>query len=194
MIGRIQIIRHEAVPKCGCYERCSMRMRILVIGAMLAVSPMAARAAATCDDFKAAMIEDAAQHQAPPPTFRLEHVNSADANNQFFSNTMFDDARAAMSCWHGEVETFAADANSAEPMSVLHTMLLAGIGLHGYGLEWRQALQVRDQVVSLAKASDRQVSEVHVAGGKVSLVISIVGPPREGNPVGVPTFQIDTDR
>ena len=99
-----------------------------------------------------------------------------------------------MSCWHGEVETFAADANSAEPMSVLHTMLLAGIGLHGYGLEWRQALQVRDQLVSLAKASDRQVSEVHVAGGKVSLVISIVGPPREGNPVGVPTFQIDTDR
>ena len=163
-----------------------MRMRILVIGAMLAVSPMAARAAATCDDFKAAMIEDAAQHQAPPPTFRLEHVNSADANNQFFSNTMFDDARAAMSCWHGEVETFAADANSAEPMSVLHTMLLAGIGLHGYGLEWRQALQVRDQLVSLAKASDRQVSEVHVAGGKVSLVISIVGPPRDGNLVGVP--------
>ena len=48
--------------------------------------------------------------------------------------------------------------------------------------------------VSLAKASDRQVSEVHVAGGKVSLVISIVGPPREGNLVGVPTFQIDTDR
>ena len=61
MIGRIQIIRHEAVPKCGSYERCSMRMRILVIGAMLAVSPMAARAAATCDEFKAAMIEDAKQ-------------------------------------------------------------------------------------------------------------------------------------
>jgi hypothetical protein len=203
-----------------------MRKRILVIGAMLALSPMAARAAATCDEFEAAMTEGAAKYKAPPPTFRLEHVNSADANNQFFSITMFgaakykappptfrlehvnsadannqffsitmfEDARAAMSCWHGEVETFAADGNSTEPMSILHTMLLAGIGLHSYGLEWRQAFQVRDQLVSLAKASDRQASEVHVAGAKVSLVISIVGSPREGTPVGVPTFQIDTDR
>ncbi len=64
-------------------------------------------------------------------------------------------------------------------------MLLAGMALHGYGLEWRQALKMRDQLVSLAKASDRQMSEVHVEGGKVSLVISVVG---------VPSFQIDTDR
>ena len=152
-----------------------MRIRILVIGALLALSPMAARAAATCDEFKAAMIEDAKQHQAPPPKFRLEHVNSADANNQFFSITMFDDARAAMSCWHGEVETFAADANSAEPMSILHTMLLAGIGLHCYGLEWRQALQVRDQLVSLAKASDRQVSEVLSLAVKCRLSSALSG-------------------
>jgi hypothetical protein len=61
-----------------------MRIQTLVIGAMLVLSPVAAQAAATCDEFKAAMIEDAKHHEVPPPTFRLEHVNEADANIQYF--------------------------------------------------------------------------------------------------------------
>jgi len=157
----------------------------LIVGGTLVLSPTAVKSAATCDQFKAAMIEGAAQYHEPAPQFRLAHVNSADPNIQYFTIVMFDDARAMLSCWHGEVGTFAADANSTEPMSVLHTMLLAGMGLHGYGLEWRQALEMRDHLVSLAKASDRQMSEIHVEGGKASLVISIVG---------VPSFEIDTDR
>jgi hypothetical protein len=90
-----------------------------------------------------------------------------------------------MSCRYGQVGTFAADANSADPASILHTMLLIAMGLHGYGLEWRAALKMRDQLVGSAKASDRQMSEVHIEGGKISLVISVAG---------VPSFQIDTDR
>jgi hypothetical protein len=159
--------------------------KLLIVSAILGLSPTAVEAAATCDQFKAAMIEGAAQYHEPPPQFRLAHVNSADPNIQYFAIAMFDDARAMLSCWYGEVGTFAVDANNTEPTSVLHTMLLAGMGLHGYGLEWRQALEVRDQLVSLAKASDRQMSEVHVEGGKVSLVISVAG---------VPSFQIDSDQ
>jgi hypothetical protein len=159
-------------------------IRILIVSAILALSPTAVNATANCDQFKAAMSEGAAEYQAPFPKIRLEHVDSADANIQYFTISMFDDARAMMSCSYGKVETFAADASSTVPMSILHTMLLAGMALHGYGLEWRQALKVRDQLVSLAKASDRQMSEVHVEGGKASLVISVVG---------VPSFQVDTD-
>jgi hypothetical protein len=156
----------------------------LIVNAISGLSPTAVKAATSCDQFKAAMSEGAAEYQAPLPKFWLEHVNSADANIQYFTISMFDDARAMMACSYGEVETFAADANGTSPTSIVHTMLLAAMALHGYGLEWRQALKMRDQLVSLAKASDRQMSEVHVEGGKASLVISVVG---------VPSFQIDTD-
>jgi hypothetical protein len=97
---------------------------------------------------------------------------------------MFDDVRAMVSCWSGDVGYFMANADTTEPTSIRHTILLAGIGLHGYGLEWEPALELRDQLVSLAKASDTQTAEVHVEGGKVSLVISIVG---------APSFEINSD-
>jgi hypothetical protein len=160
-----------------------MRIRMFVIGAMLALSPIAAWAAATCDDFKAAMIEGARQHQAPPPTFRFAHVNSADDNIQYFRITMFDDVRATVSCWYGDVGSFMVIVKTAEPVAAQHAMLMAGIGLHGYGLESRPAFQLRDQLVSLAKASDRQWSEVHIDGGKASLVIGDRS-----------SFEIDSDR
>jgi hypothetical protein len=115
----------------------------------------------------------------------LDHVNPADANSQFFSVTMFDDARAMISCSNGMVETFAADATSDARKSINHTMLLAGLALHGFGLELRQARETRDQLVSLARASDRQMSEVQIEGGRVSLVISVAG---------VPSFEIKSDR
>jgi hypothetical protein len=154
-------------------------IRKLIIAAILLMSPITARAAVSCDQFKAAISEGAAAYKMPTPKFDLART---DGNIQYFSITIFDDARALLSCWYGLVGTFAVDANSTEPVSILHTMLLAGIGLHGYGLDWRQALKTRDQLVETAKASDRQMSEVHVDGGKVSLVISVAG---------VPSFQID---
>jgi hypothetical protein len=162
-------------------------MRIIrepIIVAILALSPMAASAAVNCDRFKVAISEGAAQYQVPAPKFRLEEVNSADANNQFFSILMFDDARAMFLCSHDEVETFAVEAKSAASISVVHAMLLAGMGFHGYGLEWRQALIMRDRLVSLAKSSEAQMSGVRIEGGKASLGISVAG---------VPSFQIETD-
>jgi hypothetical protein len=98
---------------------------------------------------------------------------------------VFDDVRTMMSRWHGEVETFTASAKSIQKMTVLHTILLAGAALHGIALEWRDALEMRDQLVSLTKASDRQTSETQIDGAKVSLAISIAG---------MPNFQIEAER
>ena len=79
--------------------------------AILAVSPLAVSAAVNCDRSKVAIGEGAAQYEVPAPKFKLEDVNSADANNQFFSILMFDEVRAMFLCSHGEADTFAAEAN-----------------------------------------------------------------------------------
>lgn len=159
--------------------------RTLIAGAVLALSPMAVRAAASCDQFKAAMVEAAAKYRAPIPKFQQEQLNSADANIQYFTISMFDDAHAVMSCRDGEADTFAADADSNGQTSILHTMLLAAMGLHGYGLEWRPALKMRDQLFRSAKTSNRQAAKVHLAGGEASLIISAAG---------APSFRIDTEQ
>jgi hypothetical protein len=122
--------------------------------------------------------------QVPAPKFELVHVNEADANIRYWSITMFGDVRSVMSCWYGWVGTFAADANDSE-MSSVHLSLLMGIGLYSYGMEWREALGLRDQLVRAAKASDLQTARFPVEGGEASLVISVAG---------VPSFQIDTEK
>jgi hypothetical protein len=160
-------------------------MRILkaVAAAMLTLSPISVQAGATCEQFKAAIVEGAAQYQAPAPKFQLDGVNSADADISYWTITTFGDVRAAMSCSHGSVSFFLADANDSEIRSSLHLLVLMAIGLHGWGMEWRPALEMRDQLVRMANASDAQTASLHVEGGEASLVISIAG---------VPSFQIDT--
>ncbi len=158
--------------------------RKLIAGAILALSPMAARAAASCDQFKAAMLEGAAKYQAPSPKFEPEQLN-ADANIQYFTVSMFDDASAMMSCRDEEVDTFEVDAKSNDQTSVQHAMLLAVMSLHGYGLEWRPALKMRDQLFRLANASNKQAAKARLGGGEASLIISAAG---------APSFRIDTER
>lgn len=152
---------------------------------VLSLSIGSLHAAPTCEQFKAAIVEGAAQYDAPAPEFRLQHVNSADANVTYWTIVTFGDVRAMMSCWHGRVGTFAADAIDHEMASSLDLLVMMGIGLHGYGLEWRPALYLRDNLVRAANASDPQTAEIPVDDeSKASLVISFVG---------VPSFQIDTD-
>jgi hypothetical protein len=147
----------------------------------LAFLPTSVQAAATCEQFKEAMIKGATQYQAPAPKFRLDRNSSADPGERYFTISMFRDVRAAMSCSHGSVRFFLADANDREKMS--HLMLMMAIGLHGYGIGLRPALELRDQLVRMAKESDAQSGKLPFDGGEASLVINIVG---------VPSFQIDT--
>ena len=84
-----------------------------------------------------------------------------------------------MLAWLGPF--FLADGKDREKMSDL--MPIMAVGLHAYGFDWRQALELRDQLVRMVKASDAQSAKLGFAGGEASLVISIAG---------VPSFEIDT--
>ena len=86
-----------------------------------------------------------------------------------------------ISCWHGLIGSFLADADDSELMTTVHFVILMGIALHAYGMEWRPALKLRDQLVRAAKASETHVARLPVNGGEASLIISVVG---------VPSFEI----
>ena len=162
-----------------------VRTLTVVAAAMLALSPISAQAA-SCEQLKAAIIEGAAMDQTPTPTFKsdehLHDLQTDDAGVQYLEITAFDNVDAVMGCWQGSVRTFGAMADDGETMPSVHMMLVMGWGLHGYGLEWKPALELRDRLVKMAQADDRHTAKLPVNGGKVSLVVS-----------GSVTFQIDAD-
>jgi hypothetical protein len=160
-----------------------MRPSNLFFTLAVALMPVSAQAA-TCEQLKAGIIEGATMYKTPAPTFRLSHVGAAVPDREMWDIEMFDDARAMMMCRHGSVEAFLADANNGEIKSSLHLMLLMAMGLHGYGLDWRPALLLRDKIISTTKASGSLTAELPFEGGKASFVISIAG---------VPSFQIDSE-
>jgi hypothetical protein len=143
--------------------------------------------ASRCEEFVARFIEGATQYKLPAPQFELEHVNEADADVTYWKITMFSDVRAMMSCWHGWVKTFAADANNSEGMSSLHLSTLMGIGLYSYVLDWREAIALRDDLMREAKGKD-DLNDLQTAKRTIddtieaSLVISFAG---------VPSFMIE---
>lgn len=158
-----------------------MRPSDLLFTIAVGLMPISAQAG-TCEQLKAGIVEGATMYEMPAPAFRLSRVGAA--GREMWDIQLFDDTRAMMICNHGSVETFAADANDGEMKSSLHLMLLMAMGLHGYGLDWRPALLLRDKLVSTTKASGSLTAELAVEGGKASLVISIAG---------VPSFQIDSE-
>lgn len=90
-----------------------------------------------------------------------------------------------MLCRHGWVATFAVDASDDSGMAMVHVSALMAVGLYAYGMDWREAVAARNQIVREAKARDPQIAEHTIDGVKISLIIS------DG---GVPSFQIDTER
>jgi hypothetical protein len=161
-------------------------MRVMVqsnqlLGAALMAAIMLhgapARAWTTCEQFAARLVEGATYYKTPVPQFDLWHVNDADAGIRYFKIRMFDNVRSIVSCWHGQVGTFAADANDAEPMSAVHLSLLMGIGFYGDGMAWQEAIGARDDLLRAAKAADPQTAEMPVDFGRASLIISVAGAP-----------------
>jgi hypothetical protein len=86
-------------------------------------------------------------------------------------------------CWHGSVRTFAADANTGgEGMTSVHLSAMMGIGLYAYALDWREAVEMRNELMRAAKASDTHQARAMAEDGEASLIISVAG---------LPSFQID---
>jgi hypothetical protein len=131
--------------------------------------------ATTCEEFVARFIEGAARYSAPKPRFELEHVNPTDPENRFFKITTFSDVRSMLSCWHGEVNAYLVDANSAEGLTTEHVTALTAVGIYGSGWTWREASALRDQIVQQAKNAKPQMAELVVEDAKLSFVISFAG-------------------
>jgi hypothetical protein len=143
-------------------------------------------AAPTCEQFKASILEGAAQYEVPRPEFHQEEINFTDPEVTYWTITTFDDVLSIMICGHGNVSAFAVDANDNSIMSTTHLLSVMGIGLHGYGMEWRSALSLRDELVRAAKTSDRLIANARIQdGGDASFIVSIAG---------VPSFEINSDR
>jgi len=153
----------------------------LIVVASFVLLPVAARAS-ECDKFRTMMTDDAVAHQEPIPKFQPTQVKTPeDANSQSFEITMFDDVRATFTCWsYGWPMTFAAEAKSADPVSISDVMLLATMGLRSFFPEngrpaWQEAIATRDRLVEAAESSDPKASEVRVVDGWASCVIRADG-------------------
>jgi hypothetical protein len=158
-----------------------MSKLIAALGIILTIGTGGADAAPGCDDFKAALSEGAAKYQIPNPTFELAQDNKADSDITVWNIATFKELPTMMICSHGSVSTFAVYANDSDFTSSLH---LSGIVLHGYGLEWREALELRDELVRAAKT--RLTANIRMQDGSdASFIISVAG---------VPSFQIDAER
>ena len=162
-----------------------MIVRATLVGALLIFSQLSAEAAPTCDQFKAAITAGATHYNAPTPQFQVDHTNTFDTGTQFWTIKMFSDARGALSCSQGVVERFAADAISGEMIPSAHLVMLMGIGLYGYGLDWRSALELRDHLLHVAEETGLNAVESPIDGSRASFAISVAG---------VPSFEIETGR
>jgi hypothetical protein len=149
-------------------------MRCPAIAAILISWPISAQAI-PCEQFTARFLEGAAYSRLPVPTFELVHVSEIDPNIRYWSITAFGDVRSTMSCWHGSVGTFAVNANTKEDVATLHVSALMGIGLYAYALDWREAVERRNQLMRTAKAQEIQQAKATVEDAEASLIISFAG-------------------
>jgi hypothetical protein len=154
-------------------------MRRLVLTALLMSWPISARAI-PCEQFTARFLEGAAYYRAVPKFLAMQ--SEVDPDVRYWTITMFGDVRSMMSCWHGSVRWFAADANTGEGMASVHLSAMMGIGLYAYALDWREAVEMRNELMRAAKASDTHQARAMVEDGEASLIISFAG---------LPSFQID---
>ena len=152
-------------------------MRLILMALSLALLAVASPAsAATCEQFAARFVEAGAYYKVPVQ-FEPEGVNPHDPDRQYFKITTFGDVRSVMICSHGWVNNFAVDANNGgEGMSNDHVAALTAVGLYGDGMTWREATDMRDQLMREAKAADLRIAERTVDDVvRISMIISGAG-------------------
>jgi hypothetical protein len=163
-----------------------MQLGPTIIAAMVILSPISAHAAPTCEQFKAAFIAGAAEYKVPTPNIQPDNIHHLSHHGeQYWNITTFGDVSTVLSCRWNSFDTFWANAINGEEITSTHHSLLMAIGLHSYGMEWPAVLQVRDQLVRTAKASDPHAAYIPINDGKALFVINIKG---------APIFHIENDR
>ena len=134
-----------------------------------------ASAAPTCDAFRGAMIDGAEQYGMTRLSFRMTGSKSSDQSETYWSVASFDDVHTVMICRHGTIRAFSINTHVGI-VSSTHLLLLTGLSLHAFGMNWVDARSLRDDMVSVAIRSDRGIAGATLDGGMASFVISAAGP------------------
>jgi hypothetical protein len=157
----------------GAKEEIVMNMTRRCFIALSLVWPIGAQAAdLTCDQFKVGLTESSAQYQSGAPRYEFE--GGTVRLKGWLVRGIFDDVNARMMCENDYFVDFLVDANSADDaFAAVHVGLFAGMALHAFGLEWPEALSVRDELVRTRRPAT--ITELPVGEGVASMAISIAG-------------------
>lgn len=154
-------------------------MKLLAIRMALAAAlstlwwPVGAQAVGlTCDEFKVGLTESSAEYKYGAPRYELRE--DAGRLQSWWVGGIFDDVKSSILCRNGKFWVFVVDTKSADnARAALHVGLLAGMALHAFGLDWPEALRVRDKLVSTRRHAE--ITKLPVDGGVASMAISIAG-------------------
>lgn len=156
-----------------------IRTILAVIVIAITASPSKAeRVPVTCDQFVASINEGGKKYDAPPLTIgkALEYGDFKDSKLK-----MFPSVYIGLSCLNGHLDSFEVMPDTREAMAAVRAGLTMGIALHAFGLDWKTALTMRDEMVR--EMSSAGSAETTVDGGaKVRLYRGVTG---------VPVFQIE---
>lgn len=136
----------------------------------------------TCDQFKIGLTEALAQYKSGVP--RYEFFGGTDSLKGWLVRGIFEDVNPRMMCKDGHFMDFIVDANSADDVrATFHVGLFAGMALHAFGLEWAEALSVRDKLAHSRRPAT--ITKLPVGEGVASMAISIAG---------IPDFELNVTR
>ena len=156
---------------------------VLATTLSLVLWPIGAQAAdLTCDQFKVGLAESLAQYKYGAP--RYEPWGGTVRLKAWLVRGIFDDVNPRIMCMNGYFLNFLVDANSADDVrAALHVGLFAGVALHAFGLEWPEALSVRDELVHTRRPAT--ITKLPVGEGVASMAISVAG---------IPDFELNATR
>ena len=151
---------------------------VVIVIATAALPANAERVPVTCDQFITSLTDGGKEkYDAPSLT-----IGKTLAYGDFKDSelTMFPDVYIGLSCLNGQLDSFTVMPETRKPMDVMHAGFTWGIAMHAFGLDWKKALNIRDEMVRVVSKEGR--SETRVDGATIRLYMGVTG---------IPVFQIE---
>jgi hypothetical protein len=150
----------------------------VIVIAITASPSKAERAPVTCEQFIASINDGGKNYDAPPLTIGKTLAYGDFKDSQL---TMFPDVYMGLSCLNGHLDTFEVMPETREVMAAVRAGLTMGIAMHAFGLDWKTALNMRDEMVREMSTEGR--AETIVEGGATIRL--------HRGMTGIPVFQIE---
>jgi hypothetical protein len=149
----------------------------VIVIAVTASPSKAERVPVTCEQFIASITDGGKTYDAPPLT-----IGEALTYGDFKDSKLriFPDVYIGLSCLNGHLDSFEVMPDTREAMAAVHAGLTMGIAMHAFGLDWKTALTMRDEMVR--SMSTDGSAETTVEGATIRLNRGVTG---------VPVFQIE---